>query len=164
MTGPKAKWVETPNSRLIYKTLWPKDGPQELLSNSINALVQLEQLVMEQTRFQWANTLVYFYFFERPTSLEFEQTPVWVGREVIGPPNEDSSGRFGLHDLARGTCLQGPVRPGLFDLELLQLKESYVMLRDKFRDEGVGPEAKTWRMAFEGEGVSMKGQIQLFPE
>lgn len=164
MMKSEASWVKTPNARLLYKTLKPEKGIEELMANSINALVQLEQVVMEETRFQWANSHIFFYFFEGPQTSDFEKTPIWVGGEVIGPPNEDSLERFGLHDLASGSCLQRPLEPGFFEMGLPELKKNYITLSEDFLAQDRGALAKTWRIQLDREGKSSGGQIQLFLE
>lgn len=164
MNQTKASWSETPNARLVYKVLKPESTLEELLANSINALVHLEQVVMEETRFQWANSDVLFYFFESPLSPQFEQTPLWVAREVIGPPNEDFAERFALHDTSRTNCFQRPVRPGFFELKMSELKENYTELCRELEAESSGKALPTWRIALDWEGKIPQAQIQLFPE
>jgi|GEM_PF-4872070 hypothetical protein len=166
MSSVNPLWTKTPNARLLYKTLKPKKGElSKLLSNCINEFVQLEQVVMEETRYQWANGEIFIYFFEPPSSQAFDETPFWIGREVIGPPNEDPLERFGLHDLAQGRCAQRELTPYIFEApDLSLLKDEYDALSQVVKERSSEILAKTWRIKLKNQGISTQAQIQLFPE
>lgn len=86
--------LKTPNARLVYKSLKHSD---ELDLNV--ELMELERLIKTETRFQWAHSHAYCYFFRPSDDPQFQTTLFWLAREVIGPPNEDEEGRFLLQDL-----------------------------------------------------------------
>lgn len=86
--------LKTPNARLIYQKCH-FDSDLDLNAHLLN----LEHLVVSETRFQWAHQHAYLYFFKSAEAADFKKTPFWLAREVIGTPNEDFENRYFLQDL-----------------------------------------------------------------
>lgn len=165
MSESRAFWVETPNARLVYMQIDPKPDLTSALANAVNSLSELERVVLEESRYQWANPDIFLYFFCQPTEDDFPKTPLWIAREVVGPPNEDVLERFSLHDLQAGRAFQLEIGKEIFELEALkQLKEFYDAAHRQMKAQHTGSVASTWRLKLQNDGKSSRAQIQLFPE
>lgn len=165
MKNSRSAWGQTPNARLVYRQLDPRPDLAYALANSVNALSELERVVMEESRYQWANPEVFLYFFRSPCAADFDHTPIWVAREVIGPPNEDPLERFSLHDLCAGEVYEKEIGNGPFQLDgLPQLKDLYHAAHKEMNSERPVRTAQTWRLRLENMRKSSRAQIQLFPE
>lgn len=165
MKNSRSAWVQTPNARLVYRQLDPRPDLDHALANSINVLSELEHTVMQESRYQWANPEVFLYFFQTPLAADFDRTPIWVAREVIGPPNEDPLERFSIHDLAAGQVFEKEMPSGPFQLKGWQeLKDLYYATHEEMSAERPVNSAKTWRLKLENVRKTSRAQIQLFPE
>jgi hypothetical protein len=135
--------LKTPNSRLAYRAL--EQGVELDLNDE---LMELESLIKTQTRFQWAHSHAYCYFFKSGDDPQFSQTTFWLGREVIGAPNEDFEGRFTLQDLDASQVLSfdlqgsGPA-PLWTEVLALERKARAYLLKEK---EQLAP---TWRLEWD---------------
>lgn len=162
-----SEWVLTkkssPNARLLYVPV--SEGPLEKrLSLALNTLTKLEQQVLKRTRYQWANSQVFFYFFAPSSDEKFFELPFWIAREVIGLPNDDPEDFFQIEDLNASEVFTYDLSSIFFEnLKFDALFNDEQKLRQKLQKQMTV--ASTWRVmvVFEPDRP-LKVEIQFFPE
>lgn len=148
--------LKTPNARLVYRSC----HHDESLDLSAE-LLELERLIQNESRFQWAHAHAYCYFFKPSDAPGFKQTAFWLAKEVIGPPNEDFEGRFGIEDLEASEVLSVD----------LKTQSPWPLWQECFYEESrmrqalikkYGPLAPTWRLEWDLDLGDPLCRLQFF--
>lgn len=156
----KLQSLKTPNARLAYRCV---NHTAEMDLN--DELLELERLIKTQTRFQWAHSHAYCYFFRPCDDQKFLSTPFWVAREVIGPPNEDDEGRFFLQDLDASQVLSlemNSQRPWPIWSECLAFEKSARVQIQKVKFNNAQALAPTWRLEWDLDLGDPLCRLQFF--
>ena len=156
------KTLQTPNSRLITQSFKPQFSRgrwSELLLQSFDQALALENLILTETRFQLANPFFTFYFFAHPTDAKFFETSYWVAKEVIGPPQYDLDDRYQIEDLESG------------QLESVTVADYFKLNHGGPDDEGerklaealqqIPAETKNWRLELDCEAMPYELRVQF---
>jgi hypothetical protein len=100
----KTSWTlgPTPNARLVYRAMDISEAQDwaGLIKEGLWQWLDLEHVLREKSPYQLAHNKGHLYFFSipKPEGLH-DLGPVWVAREVIGPPIEAPDSEFSVYDL-----------------------------------------------------------------
>ena len=150
--------IETGNARLLYKEVF---GELDLLQLHIQ---EIEKMIIESAELDLANEWVYLYFFSSPKKSDLLDQGFWIGREIIGMPNEDQlSSDLEVFDSDAGEALR--IELDAWEMNLEKWRDAYQHGIQELEKLGV-KKANVWRIGFgdfiDEKGMSRKAVLDLF--
>lgn len=158
----ETKKLQTPNSRLITQSFVPKHLSMSwsaLIVECFDRALELENLILTETRFQLANPFFTFYFFTHPSDAQFFTTSYWVAKEVIGPPQYDLDDRYQIEDLESGEVESVTVE-NFFKFDHKGPNDNGELALAKLLGE-IPAQVKNWRVEIDCEALPYQLRVQF---
>jgi hypothetical protein len=149
--------IQTPNSRYLHLTShgFSKDW--------MGLIAKVNAFIGQQPKLSFASEANLLYFFESPDNDHFFESISWIGKEIIGMPQIDSSGDFKVFDLDRGQSYRFKLNIDE-DKTLLfpdRLTKFFQKAKESLMKNGIEP-VSTWRVVIFDENKEGSLKIDVF--